>query len=293
MSDRNKEKIDLIKKSFEYKHQKKYKEAIELLYKALEYTSSDYDNVELLAQIGELHMELNNNQRALEEFQKALLLDPNHNLSKQKCYKIYILQNKITKAIEIARNMCESEPSPQNYYFYFNALIIAGKIQDALELFNSLDEVIKLDADVLYLISTISPEKNKKILLERVLEMDESHQQANLDLAEIEYKEKNWDKVIRYCLALDENNPMGHYYLACIESIRNDFSRAIELYIQAIKLDNDEHDFYLDLAKAYIDSSNFTEALKALKLSINYSLIRNDKTSLDEKYFLSGWIRFR
>ncbi len=290
MSDRNIKKINLIKKSFEYKHQQKYKEAIELLYKALEYTDNDYDSVELLAQIGELHIALNNPQRALDEFQKALQIDPNHNLSKQKCYEIYISLNKINKALEVARNMCEVDPSPQNYYFYFNALIIADKKQDAIELFNSLDEVVKLDADVLYLISTISEDEKKKILLERVIEIDEEHQQANLDLAEIEFKQKNWDKVIRYCLALNDENPMGHYYLACVESNRNNFSKAIELLIQAIKLDNDEHDFYLDLAKAYIDSSNFTEALKALKLSINYALLRNDKKSLDEKYFLSGWI---
>lgn len=290
MSDRNKEKIDLIKKSFEYKHQKKYKEAIELLYKALEYTDNDYDSVEVIAQIGELHMALNNPQRALEEFQKALQIDPKHNLSKQKCYEIYISTNKLAKAIDIARNMCEVDPMPQNYYFYFNALILADKKQDALELFNSLDEVIKLDSEVLYLISTISEGEKKKILLERVVELDETHQQANLDLAEIEYKEKNWDKVIRYCLALEDTNPMGQYYLGCVEAIRNNYSKAIELFIQAIKLDNDEHDFYLDLAKAYIDSSNYREALKALKLSINYSIIRNDKDSLDEKYFLSGWI---
>ena len=290
MSDRNLEKIELIKKSFEFKHQQKYKEAIELLYKALEYTSNDYDNVELLAQIGELHLVLNNHQRALEEFQKALSLDPNHNLSKQKCYEIYLALNKVNKALEIARNMCEADPSPQNYYFYFNALIIADKKQDALALFNSLDEVIKLDADVLYLISTISEEEKRKILLERVLEMDETHQKANLDLAEIEFEEKNWDRVIRYSLALDDDNPMGHYYLGQVEAIRNNFSKAVEHFIQAIKLDNDEHDFYLNLAKAYIDSSNFKDGLKALKLSINYSIIRNEKESLDEKYFLSGWV---
>ena len=290
MSDRNTEKIDLIRKSFELKCQEKYKEAIEYLYKALEYNDNKDDNVEILAQIGELHMNLSNLQRALEEFQKALQIDPNHNLSKQKCYEIYLLQNKTTKAIEIARKMCETDPSAQNYYFYFNALIVADKKQDAIELFNSLDEVIKLDADVLYLISTISPPKKKKILLERVLEEDEKHQQANLDLAIIEFEEKNYDKVIRHCLALDDTNPLGQYYLGRVEALRNNFKRAADLFIQAIKLDDDKHDFYLDLAKAYIDSSNFREALEALKLSINYSLIRNDKASLDEKYFLSGWI---
>ena len=75
------EKIELIKKSFEFKHLKKYKEALEMLYKALEYESTPMDNVEILSQIGDLHILLKNYDKALDEFHKALALNKTHTYS--------------------------------------------------------------------------------------------------------------------------------------------------------------------------------------------------------------------
>ena len=85
----SKEKIELIKKSFELKSLKKYKEAIEALYKALEYDDITEDNIELMVQIGELYVLLGNLTRALEEFNKVLNLNKNHKTSKQRCFEIY------------------------------------------------------------------------------------------------------------------------------------------------------------------------------------------------------------
>lgn len=90
MEENKKEKIELIKKSFELKHARRYKEAIEMLYKALEYDDIRQDNVELLSQIGDLHILLKNYDRALEEFQRALAINKKHIYSNQKCYDIYI-----------------------------------------------------------------------------------------------------------------------------------------------------------------------------------------------------------
>ena len=67
--------IDYIKQAFELKESKNYKPAIEMLYKALEL---DNDNVEILSQIGEMYFLLNNYSRALQYFEKALLINPNH-----------------------------------------------------------------------------------------------------------------------------------------------------------------------------------------------------------------------
>ena len=102
--DNKQEKLELIKKSFELKNLKRYKDAIEVLYKALEYTSDiNNDNVELLSQIGDLHILLNNYDRALDEFQRALSLNKNHSHSIQKCYEIYSNTNQYNKALKIAQ----------------------------------------------------------------------------------------------------------------------------------------------------------------------------------------------
>ncbi|MBR2068954.1 MAG: tetratricopeptide repeat protein [Candidatus Gastranaerophilales bacterium] len=288
--DENIEKIELIKKSFELKHTKQYKEALVMLYKALEYDDYNQDNVELLSQIGEMHFMLKNYERALEEFSRALAINPNHTFSLQMCYEIYCKQNQISRALKVAQDMFEHDKNPVSCHCYFDALIKSDKKQDALALFNTLDENIKLDADVLYLISTISDENKRELLLKRIVQLDETNEPANIDMAEIEFKRGNYDEVIKYCLNVDENNPMALYYIGVIEAGKQNYSRAIDLFLNAIKNDNDTHDFYLALAKAYIDNSRFDEALNALKKSINYSLIKEDKTNLDEKYFLSGWI---
>ena len=155
MKEQKKEKIELIKKSFELKNLKKYKEAVVMLYKALEYDSNANDDVELLNQIGELHMQLKNYDRALDEFQKALSINKNHNNSIQKCFEIYTETKQHQKALKLAYELCEENKTVQNYYNYLKALINLEKYQDAIEIFNGLSESIKLNTEILYLISPL------------------------------------------------------------------------------------------------------------------------------------------
>ena len=137
MENKKREKIELIKKSFDLKSLKHYKEALEFLYKALEYDDIDQDNIELLAQIGDLHILLGNYDRALEEFQRALSLNSSHIYSIQKCFEILYTLGHYSKALNIANQMCEKNKTPQNYFNYFKVLIKLGKQQDAIEIFNN------------------------------------------------------------------------------------------------------------------------------------------------------------
>ena len=289
MEENKKEKIELIRKSFELKHLKKYKEAVEMLYKALEYDDIAEDNVELLSQIGDLHLLLNNYDRAYDEFQRALSINKNHAYSQKRCFDIFYETQHLNKALKLAQKMCEENKTPENYYNYLKTLIKLEKYSDAIEVFNSLDEKIKLDVDILYLISTISADK-KELILKKIVELDETNIKANMDLATIEFERKNYNKAVEYCLNLDEDIALAYYYIGYSEATKHNYNKALEYFSKAIQLDKDEHDFYLDLAKTYIDISWFDEALCALKKSINFSLIKNKLNNLDEKYFLSGWI---
>ena len=288
--DENIEKIELIKKSFELKHRGQYKEALVMLYKALEYDNINEDSVELLSQIGEIHYLLGNYERALEEFTRALSINPNHTFSMQKCYEVYIAQGQIQKALKVATDMFELEKTPISCYCYFEALIKSGKAADAVATFNTLEETTKLDTDVLYLISTVCDKKKRELLLKRIVQLDETNEKANLEMAEIEFEKGNLDEVLKYCLNVNENHPLALYYIGVIEAKKKNYTRAIELLSKAVEKDKNEHDFNLELAKAYIDNSRLEDALIALKKSINYSLIKDDKKNLDEKYFLAGWI---
>ncbi len=292
MEEKRKEKIELIRKSFELKYLKKYKEALELLYKALEYDDYNQDSVELLSQIGDLHIQLKNYDRALDEFQKALAVNKHHQHSIQKCYDIYFMTEQYQKALKSAKSLFSENQNTESAYNLIQILIKLENYQEAMDIFNSLDEELKLDCNILYLISTISKEK-RKLILEKIISLDETHEEANIDLAEIEFNKGNYDEVIKYCINIEQDNPLALYFLAVIESKKKNYSKAIELFLKAIELDNDKHDFYFELAKTYINISWLSEALTMLKRSINWSLIKDDNKNLDEKYLLSAWILIR
>ncbi len=289
MNDKKKNKIELVKKAFEYKTLKKYKEAIDILHKALKCEEDVNDDVEIHSFLGQLHLLLNDTDSAFEEFQNALSINPEHVFSLINCYDIYFNIGEIQKAFEISQKLCEIDRSAFSYCKYIKALIKMNKNQEALEVFNSLSEEIKLDSDLLYLISTIS-DKKRKIVLERIIKIDEYNEQANLDLVKIEYEAKNYSKVIKYCLNLDDENPLGNYYLGLVEAEKGNYSKAVNFFTKAIKFDNDEHDIYFDLAKAYIDISWISEAYSAIKKSISYAYIHNDNKNMDEKYFINAWL---
>ena len=111
MGHHEEEKIELIKKSFELRKQKKYKQAIETLYKVLEYQNELDDNIEILSQLGDLYILIGSFDRALDQYQKALSTKPNNEYCSQKCFEIYLQTNQLNKALKTAMAMCENNKS--------------------------------------------------------------------------------------------------------------------------------------------------------------------------------------
>ena len=121
-----------LQDQIELKNKKQYKDALVLLYKALEFDDNDNDNVELLSQIGQLHLNLYNFDRALEEFQRALAINPKHTYSLQKCFEVYYIKKQYQKALSTAQKLCEEDKSPLSYYCYLKVLIETDKNDDAI-----------------------------------------------------------------------------------------------------------------------------------------------------------------
>lgn len=284
-------KIDLIKKAFELKSLKRYKEAIDCIKSVLAYQDNSIDDkVEMHAQLADILLSLNESANALEELKKVLKLNKAHTFALQKTFDIYMSDEKYDLAMNIAQTMCELSPNAYSYINYFNVLTKTERNKDAVEIFNNLNEDIKFEPEILYLIASVCDKDKKRIMLKKVVELDETHLKANLELAKLEYDDKRYNKVVDYCTNIIEENSLAYYYLALVEYKRSNYLKAIELFKQAIKIDNNEHDFDMDLAKAYIEVSCFTQALELIKKSISKSLILNDKTKLDEKFFLAGWV---
>lgn len=103
--------LEYIKQAFDLKSQKCYKQAIEMLYKALELES---DNTEILFQLGELYFLRNNFQRSMQYLEKVLQNVPEHIESLKLLQKIYIYSNEKEKACEIAEKIYTIQNNTEN-----------------------------------------------------------------------------------------------------------------------------------------------------------------------------------
>ena len=121
MNDSDK-KIELIRKAFEFKGQKKYEDAIECMHQALAININTHENAEIYSQIGEIYLTMQDLDSALNEFQKALSVDNTHKYSKQKCFDIYFEKSQYQKALYLAQKICENEKNASSYYNYLKVL---------------------------------------------------------------------------------------------------------------------------------------------------------------------------
>ena len=87
------------------------KQAIEMLYKALE---AESENIEVLFQIGELYFLMGNSQRAIQYLEKVLAKNPKHTDSIALLKKIYCSLNMYDEAFRYAEILFSEYKTPQN-----------------------------------------------------------------------------------------------------------------------------------------------------------------------------------
>ncbi len=286
----NIEIIQLIKQAYELKEQKYYKQAIEVLYKALEL---DNDNEELLYFIGELYYLLNNNGRALQYLEKVM--------AKNNCHeKTLKLLCKIRKNIvdsetylETAKDLYKKFANRENLENLIN-ILIKLKMFDQLgdyEHSEFFDEDIKIVcADALYkngeiekskyFLNLCSNDKPEVLLLKGKMLYDESEfEQANLIFKRLssntqnpdilnylglfELDKMNFTEAIKYfSLAsnINKSNPVYFYNLGNAYFYNGWSKEAQQAYSKAIYLDPKNIDFHYALAYLYFSDKEFSKA---------------------------------
>lgn len=293
MEDRN-EIFYYIKKSFDLKNQKLYKEAIELLYKVL---SDDIDRattLEVLSQIGDLHFILKNYERAIEEYEHVLELDSTHEHSKDSLYDIYFAINKYDKALSIIEEKCVNSKNPLDFVKYFSVLLKLKKTDLILQKYNELSDELKSNPEIMYIISLLSADDNKKKdFLEKIIKAEPTFIEAIFDLALIYYNQDNDKKaeeLFNNVLKLKKDS-LSYYYKALIQIKRKEFFPAIDSLHGAIRSSKGRiPEFYFELAKTYMDINWFDEAITTIKNSITL-YIKNgiDKNAIDRSYLFLAW----
>ncbi len=313
------ETLEYIKQAFDLKAQKCYKQAIEMLYKALEEES---DNIEILFQLGELYFLLNNFQRAASYLEKVLVKNEKHIEALKILEKIYMFSNDYTNAYETAEKVFNIEKNTKNLLELIHISSVTGDL-DKIKKFECSDII---NDEILYGISKAYYDNEKpdeaKIKLNETLELNPENEDALVLLGKIYFDENEFEKsknifntfsktsenpeilnylglfaledmkfidAVKYfskASAKNKNNPRYFYNLGNAYFFNGWFKEAVQAYLQAICLAPDVPGYRYSLAYLYFEQKNFEKAQK----EIDYILEHNPDYSL--AHVLNALLKF-
>jgi protein O-GlcNAc transferase len=152
-------------------------------------------------------------------------------------------------------------------------LIKENKFQDAKNLLNQLDDNYKTSIDFYNLSGLLSQSMNElddaKFFYSKSLDLDKENEEANFNLAILNYKQKKYlesEKLFNHLINKNPNNPIYYYNLGIIKLDTNNVRSSIDLFSKACNLDNNFYYARHHLAEAY-------ERINDLNLAIlNYNM---------------------
>lgn len=254
----NNEIIEYIKNSFDLKSQGFYKQAIEMLYKAL---TIEPDNIEILAQLAQLHILLEDNDRAKYYIDKVLEKNPNHEEMLILLADIYLKEDNLEKAKEVSQKIYEINNSDEN---------LARKLKILNKLKNYdliLDEGIEDGTSkVLFEVAKAYyySGNDKKALkyLERANSLDSENEDIMNFLARLYYEHKEIDKAEILFNRLAKTKPSAQVmdYLGQLSLDERKYSLAAEFFSKANSLDTKNPKYAYNLASAYFMNGWVEEA---------------------------------
>ena len=274
----NIQSIDYIKQAFELKSSGLYKQAIEMLYKALE---TETDNIEILSQIGELYFLLNNYSRANQYFEKVLQKDENHENTLKLTRIIKEREGDLDTVLAVSQKLFENKPNSENLKDLVKILI-------KLKLFCEVDKYknseyftqdVKLEcANAYYQNGEIKKAK------ELISTCDADNENVLLLCGKIKFDESDFNSAQEIFSKIGKNsqNPEILNYLGLFELENMNFIEAIKNFSKAANLDKSNAKYYYNLGNAYFYNGWTDEAQKAYSKALYIS-----PDNLDYRYSLA------
>lgn len=283
--EENSEIINYIKRAFELKSQECYKQAIDMLYKAL---AIEPDNSELLFQVGELYFLLHNYPRAIQYPEQILAKDSNHLPSLKLLQKIYFRQNELIPAKELAEKIYELEANTANLT---DIICLCGKLELLEDTEKYISEINKNDkclyeyANAFYINSEI--EKAKEYI-EKALALNPDNIECKILSGKILFNNNELDKAREIFDSFGSNvqNPeiLNYRGLFALEDMQ--FIDAIKYFSKASALNKKNPIYFYNLGNAYFLNGWKDEAVTAYKNAICISPDNTDyRYSLAYMYY--------
>ncbi len=253
------ETLEYIKQAFELKSQKCYKQAIEMLYKALE---EENENTEILYQLGELYFLLNNLHRSLRYLEKVLLKNDRHIEALKILKKIYTCSENFQNACFTAEKIYSIEKTPENLIEMINTISKTknlDKLKDLDENELKNDEVIYAVANAYYENKNSDQAKNN---LKQALQINPENEDALVLLGKIYFDESEFEKSknIFNSLSKSSENPEVLNFLGLFATEDMQFIDAIKYFSKASSIRKYEPRYLYNLANAYFFNGWLKEA---------------------------------
>lgn len=299
---------EYIKKAFEYKASGNYKQAIELLYKAL---NVDNESSEILNEIAGLYFKINNPERAIEYYEQALMTDAFNFGIKLNLALVYKYIGNVDKAINLLESIYSKHPKPEYLSELIQCLYMENRYEELIELYKrsgfqdsqidalhyftalayfELKDINNAEAlyrktlgcnphnlDAKYSLAELLCEKKfydeAELLLLNVLESKICAKSYFL-IGEINFSKDLLDKAINYfsiASTIDFKNPAYFYALATAYSLKGFLEEAEENYQKAVKLSPNNLSYNYTLAYLYYQTAQLSKA----KMKLSYILSIN------------------
>lgn len=270
------ELTETIKRAFEYKAAGNFKQAIQYLYKALEF---DPESAEVLSEIAGLYFELSNTDKAIRYYEQALLSAPDSTNIKFKLALVYKQVNLITKALPLLRSICEQEIKPVYLAEFLNLLYLGSDFETVTDYFEKYNlgkfknSTINYYAGASYL--ALGNTHKALELYKDAVSFDNSDYEIVYNCANLLYEEGQYNDAAKILLS-NPQAKMNHktfYLLGEICIAQDKANEAIEYYSKACRLNPRNPLYYYSLATAYSVNGFLKEAEEnyhnAVKLSPN------------------------
>ena len=257
----------------------------------VEAVQPDPKNADLLVRLGKMYVKMGAVEKALEAFEKSVILDPANGKTYFELGLLYSQKNELTSAISSFKISADLLPEAQDKA---NALTLVGNLYrnlkdyaNALDAYEAafgfdpendtvMDHLEKIQIDLDQLIKPVSAMKNAQT-------QDGSSTVGNISKKAVTANVNSKaaianDTVEDQPIKIDLTNPDVWNELGNIYARSNAYGEAVEAYQKAIALNPEFGWSYCNLAMVYAFQGRTDEAVTLLKKSIDLLWTEKDKS---------------